>query len=62
MYIIRRTDQGGGWMAPPGSLHSYTGDPLKAQRFASYDAAKAYCCPDNEVAENLSEMITEAMR
>lgn len=51
-YVIRRTDQGGGWLAKPGSKHSYTTHKAGAQRFPSREAAQAQCC-ENETPEEL---------
>lgn len=51
-YILRRTDQGGGWVAPPGSRKSYTHNRDKAHRFATKEAAEADRCVENEVIEN----------
>ena len=51
MYVIRRTDQGGGWLANPGSRHSYTHYLQNARRFPTLAAAQSECCPGNEVAE-----------
>ena len=48
-YIIKRTDQGGGYVNKPGSKRSYTKSKASARRFESYEAAKAACCPGNEV-------------
>ncbi len=52
-YVIRRTDQGGGYVAPPGSPKSYVRDKLKAQHFDSQDAAERERCVGNEVIEEL---------
>lgn len=51
-YLLRRTGQGGGWVAPAGSHRSYTRRREKARRFDTVDAAEADRCPDNEVIEN----------
>jgi hypothetical protein len=50
-FVLRRTDQGGGWVAPPGSPKSYTHNKAKARRFSSEEEAEADRCPDNEVIE-----------
>jgi hypothetical protein len=47
-FIIQRTDQGGGYVARPGSLKSYTHEPLKARRFATREEAERERCPGNE--------------
>lgn len=51
-YIIRRLDQGGGFVAPPGSEKSYTRNRLAARRFPSREAAQADAC-GNETVEPL---------
>lgn len=43
-WIIRRTDQGGGYLAPPGSERSYTSNRYLARRFPNREAAAAECC------------------
>jgi len=48
-YILWRTDQDGGYVAQPGSKHSYTHDPLEARKYPSIDAAEFDRCKDNEV-------------
>ncbi len=50
-YIIKRLDQGGSYVAPPGSAKSYTKDPLKAHQYPTYEAAEADLCVDNEAIE-----------
>lgn len=49
-FILRRTDQGGGYVAEPGSEKSYTHVRRKARRFASEEAAEAERC-GNEAIE-----------
>ena len=55
-YILRRTDQGGGYVAPSGSPSSYTRDPLRAKRYPTKEAAIADSCPENEVPVNLQKL------
>jgi hypothetical protein len=55
-YILRRTDQGGGYVANPGSKSSYTRNPLNAQRFETKEQAIANSCPGNEVPINLHKL------
>lgn len=50
MYIVIRTDQGGGYLAPAGSHHSYTKSLTRARTFASKEAAEAECCENERVA------------
>ncbi len=57
-HVIRRTDQGGGWvadMALHGQKSSYTRDLTRARLFDSRDHADSERCPDNEVAESLAD-------
>jgi hypothetical protein len=49
-YVVKRTDQRGGYLTPPGSLRSYTTNLHNARRFNSAEEAKAECCPENEIA------------
>ena len=51
MYIIRRTDRNGGYVARSGSNTSYVKDPLKAHIYPTREAAEAGICQDNEVIE-----------
>lgn len=43
-YYLKRTDQGGGFVAPPGSRKSYTRTLRRARPFATKDAALADAC------------------
>lgn len=52
-YILRRTDQDGGWVAMPGSKKSYTHNRSIALRFSSREAADRERCPRNEAIEEL---------
>jgi hypothetical protein len=42
MYIIRNSN--GAYVNQPGSRSSFTSNPLRARRFATFEAAKAECC------------------
>ena len=48
-YLIKRTDQGGGYVAKPGSKNSYTKNPSSARRYPTKEAAEADRCRGNEV-------------
>ena len=48
-YIIRRTDQGGGYVAPTGNPSSYVRDPRNARQFATKEQADRERCEGNEV-------------
>lgn len=51
LYLIRRTDQGGGFVAKPGSKNSYTKDIGQARKFKTREKADKDLCVDNEVVE-----------
>jgi len=57
MYVIRRTDQGGGFVAPQGSKKAYTFQRLRARIFKTREAAEADRCPGNEVVEPLLQCL-----
>lgn len=48
-FVIRRTDQGGGYVAPAGSPKSYTHRRENARRYPTQVAAESERCPGNEV-------------
>ena len=52
IWIVRRLDQDGGYLAPPGSEGTWTKDARKAQRFTTREASAAVCC-ENETPELL---------
>lgn len=47
-FVIQRTDQGGGYVAPAGSKKSYTPRIASARRFATYQQAEQDRCEGNE--------------
>lgn len=49
MYVIKRTDQGGGYVARSGSASSYTRNIERAQKYDTREEADANRCPDNEI-------------
>lgn len=57
MYVLRRTDQGGGWVARPGSANSYTHKLQNAATWATRQAAYNDHCPDNEVIEEVEDIL-----
>jgi hypothetical protein len=57
MYVIERTDQGGGYVAPSGSRYSYTKSLEKARTFSTRDEADGHRCPGNEVVVPVSEIL-----
>jgi hypothetical protein len=48
-FILKRTDQGGGYVAPAGSKRSYTRSPHRARIFETLEEAQDNRCPGNEV-------------
>ena len=49
VYVIQRAKgDGGGYVAPPGSVHSYTRRLEHARRYPTREAAEADLCPENE--------------
>lgn len=55
-YVIKRLDQGGGYVAPVGSARSYTQDATKARTFDSKEAAQRDAC-DNETPVSVASLI-----
>ena len=55
-YVIRRTDQGGGWVTPPGSRSSYTRSLQYAATWVTKEDAERERCPDNEVVEAVRDI------
>jgi hypothetical protein len=56
MYVIKRTDQGGGYLQPSGSRKSF-GRLATAQTFFTREDAARECCPDNERPIALSDIM-----
>ena len=57
MYLIKRTDQGGGYVATPGRANSYTNRIENAQIFLSRSVADSQRCKGNEVIVELESLI-----
>jgi len=49
--VLRRTDQGGGYVTRPGTPASYTKNKAEARQYATREAAEVDRCPDNEAIE-----------
>lgn len=49
MYLLKRTDQGGGYVAKPGLKSSYTYDLRKVRKFDTEEDAERERCPGNEI-------------
>lgn len=48
-FILKRTDQWGGYVANPGRKSSYVVNKHHARQFSTYEEAEAAACPGNEV-------------
>lgn len=57
-FVIKRTDQGGGFVARAGSVNSYTKKLQEARLFPTREAAEADRCPGNEIVLSLDEVWT----
>jgi len=56
MYVIKRIDQGGGYVAIEGSKHSYTKVLTNAQIYSNRKTAEGNCC-DNEYVLAVSSIL-----
>jgi len=57
MYVIERTDQGGGYVAQPGSRSSYTTDIRRARKWPTREAAERERCLGNEVVVSVYDAV-----
>lgn len=48
-YVIKRLDQGGGYVAPAGSKKSHTKDIMSARRFDTKEEAERDACGNEKV-------------
>ena len=62
MYVLRRTDQGGGWVTPAGSHRAYTHSLLKARIYNTKQEAESDRCVGNEVVEDVLEILSRPTR
>jgi hypothetical protein len=62
MWVLKRTSQGGGWVAKPGSRCSYTLNLENAQKFNSSEEAVQNSCIENEKPENLENILDRFRR
>jgi len=56
-YVLKRTDQGGGFVTRPGSPGSYTKDILQARVFSTKEEADANKCPGNETVLAIDSLL-----
>ena len=57
MYVIKRTDQGKGYLAPSGSHNTYTHDLEKAKIFSTKEKAERDICPGNEIILSVDSIL-----
>jgi len=57
MYVLERTDQGGGYVAKPGRKHSYTHELQHAQTFYTKEEAEKNSCVKNEIVVDLDDIV-----
>lgn len=57
MYVIKRTDQGRGYVARHPMTSSYTHDLAKAKTYRTAAEAKADCCPENEIVVSVTDLL-----
>ena len=55
-YVIERIDQGGGYVARPGSRGSYTRSLEHAEKYQDEQIAQRNCC-ENERPANLERLL-----
>jgi hypothetical protein len=55
-YVLKRIDQGGGYVARPGGEHSYTKKLEEALVFPTREAAQGNSCVENEVVIDLDSI------
>lgn len=60
-FVLKRTDQGGGYVAQPGSKHSYTNKLERARQFPTKDAAEGDRCPDNEIVLDYDQELAQQL-
>ncbi len=61
MYVLKRMDQGGGYVSKPGSRSSYTRNVAQAQKYSTREEAEGNRCVENEIIVPL-EGILEGYR
>ena len=49
MYVLWRTDQGGGWVRPPGSEKAYTRVLQNARVYGTREEAEGDACGNEQV-------------
>ena len=57
MYVLKRIDQGGGYVAVSGHKTSYTKSVYYMKGFATREEAESNRCVENEVIVDLNDLI-----
>lgn len=57
MYVIKRTDQSGGFVTEPGSEKAYTQKLQGARVFPTREEAKRHLCLENECVVAVGDLI-----
>ena len=57
MYVIKRLDQGGGYVTRPGSEQSYSHRLERAQAYTTREAADRNRCPGNEIVVDVEQLL-----
>ena len=57
MYILRRTNQGGGYVSKEGRQTSYITNLAYARKFRTIEEAQKHQCILNEVIEDLEKVL-----
>ncbi len=57
MFVIKRTDQGGGYVARSGSQSSYTNKLENARTFSTSAEADAERCVENEIVVSVDSLL-----
>lgn len=58
-YVIIRTDQRGGYVAPEGSHSSYTNDLRRARVWRTRVEAERHLCPESETVVPLHTLLPQ---
>ena len=61
MYVIKRTDQGGGYVSWPGSKNSYTHKLENACVWSTRTKAEASLCTENEIVLLITQIIQKPL-
>lgn len=57
MYLLRRTNQGGGYVSKSGHKSSYVENLQNARKFKTIEEAEKHRCVENEVIEDLERIL-----